>query len=66
MWPVPAESLSLHCTMYAAMIPTVISRQSEFHTQLFRQLGVALMICMVTSTQCIILNMAVYRVLVLV
>ena len=41
--PIPA--------LYAAMIPTVISRQSEVHTQLFRQLGVALMICMVTSTQ---------------
>ena len=41
--PIPA--------LYSAMLPVVISRQSEVHTQFFRQLGVALLVCQVTTAQ---------------
>jgi len=41
--PIPA--------LYSAMLPVVTSRQSEVHTQFFRQLGVALLVCQVTTAQ---------------
>eukprot|EP00092_Neocalanus_flemingeri_P037010 GFUD01040293.1.p1 GENE.GFUD01040293.1~~GFUD01040293.1.p1 ORF type:complete len:1163 (+),score=378.45 GFUD01040293.1:55-3489(+) len=43
MDPIPA--------LYAAMLPVVTSRECEVHTEFFRQLGVALMVCLVTTSQ---------------
>ena len=41
--PIPA--------VFASMLPVVMSRECEVHTQFFRQLGVALMMCAVIGTQ---------------